>query len=95
MDYRLLQIERGRDTPLPCYEEIREQEYMPDEQLRVNYNRRRMVCGSPEEVKAKLTALCDQYEVDEVVISTIAESREERTESFRLLAKAFGLSPRN
>ncbi len=57
MDYRLLQIERGSDRALPSYEEIRAQEYMPDEQLRVNYNRRRMVCGSPEEVK-RSSPLC-------------------------------------
>ncbi len=95
MDYRLMQIERGRDTALPSYEAIREIEYMPDEQLRVNYNRRRMVCGSPEEVKAKITAMCETYEVDEAVISTIAENQDERMESFRLLAKVFGLQARN
>lgn len=94
-DYRLLHIERGRDTPIPSYEEIEQIEYMPDEQLRINYNRGRMICGTPGSMRQQIEALCAQYGVNEIVLSTIAEDAAARMESFRLLAKEFQLEPRN
>lgn len=90
-DYRLLHIERGRDTPLPTYEEIAEMEYMPDEQLRINFNRGRMICGTPKQMRQQIEQLTAAYNVDEIVLCTIAENAEHRFNSFRLLAKEFAL----
>lgn len=95
MDYRILNIERGRDMPLPPYEEIAAMEYMPDEQLRVNFNRGRMIAGTPKQMKEKIEKMCEAYGVNEIVISTMSETAEERMESFRLLAKTFDLQPRD
>lgn len=94
-DYRLLHIERGRDTPIPSYEEIEQIEYMPEEQLRINFNRGRMIAGNPESMRQQIEKLCAQYGVDEVVLCTIAEDAAARMESFRLLAKEFQLEPRD
>ena len=93
-DYRLLHIDRGLIKPLPSYEEIAETEYMPEEQLRINFNRGRYVAGTPARVKAQLESLAAAYGVDEIVVSTIAENAALRMESFRLLAKAFALEAR-
>lgn len=92
-DYRLLHIERGRDTPIPPYEEIEQMEYMPEEQLRINYNRGRMICGNPESMRRQIETLCAQYGVDEIVLCTISEDAAAKMESFRLLAKEFELEP--
>lgn len=90
-DYRLLHIERGRDMPLPSSEEIAEMEYMPDEQLRINFNRGRMICGTPAQMRQQIEQLTAAYGVDEIVLCTIAENAEHRINSFKLLAKEFGL----
>jgi luciferase family oxidoreductase group 1 len=94
-DYRLLHIERGRDTPIPPYEEIEQMEYMPEEQLRINFNRGRMISGTPQSVRQQIEKLCEKYGVDEVVLCTISEDPAARMESFRLLAKEFQLEPRH
>lgn len=90
-DYRILHIERGRDTPIPSYEEIADMEYMPEEQLRINYNRGRTISGTPKRMRQQIETLCAQYGVNEVVLCTISENPEERITSFKLLAKEFGL----
>lgn len=91
IDYRILNIERGRDTPIPSYEEIAAMEYMPEEQLRINYNRGRMISGTPKRMRQQIESLCAQYGVNEVVLCTISENAEERITSFKLLAKEFGI----
>lgn len=93
-DYRILHIERGRDMPIPPYEEIAKIEYMPEEQLRINFNRGRMLTGKPAEMRQKLEALCDKYGTDEIVLCTISEDPVARVKSFELLAKEFKLQPR-
>lgn len=93
-DYRLLQIERGRIVPIPPYEEIADIEYMPEEQLRINFNRNRMICGKPDFMRKKIDAMCAQYGVDEIVLCTISDDPAARIRSFELLAKEFGLQAR-
>ena len=61
------------------------------EQLRINYNRGRMISGTPKRMRQQIEALCAQYGVNEIVLCTISENAEERRTSFKLLAKEFGL----
>ncbi|MGX5818919.1 LLM class flavin-dependent oxidoreductase [Chitinophaga lutea] len=91
MDHRLLHIERGRDTPLPAWEEIEAMEYMPEEQLRINFNRGRMICGTPAQMRTQIERLMNAYETDEIVLCTIAQDAALRLHSFELLAKVFAL----
>ncbi|WP_128547348.1 LLM class flavin-dependent oxidoreductase [Larkinella soli] len=90
-DHRFLQLEtRGRITSFD-YDDIKAADYSPGEEARIQYNRRRMIMGSPEEVKSGLLALADQYAVEEVLLVNVAADFEERLESYRLLAGVFEL----
>jgi len=89
MDVQMLKIEKGvREGILP-YEEIRDYKFTEDEQDRVDYNRHRMISGTPETVKPKLEQLAQSYGVDEIVAVTITHDFADRIRSYELLAEMF------
>jgi luciferase family oxidoreductase group 1 len=90
MDHRFLQFERGVVTPIG-YNDVKNEVYTLAEQDRIRYNRQRVVAGTPEKVKARLTQLTNDYGVNEIVAVTIAEDFNDRMESYRLLTKMFEL----
>jgi luciferase family oxidoreductase, group 1 len=92
MDYRLLSFEKGRYDEIPTYEVASAYEYTPPEWQRVLFNRERTIIGTPDVVKEKLEALAAACKVDEIVIATFAESREDRFESYRILSRLFSLN---
>lgn len=88
-DYRMLHIESGATGDLPSYEEIKSIKYSLAQKARIAYNRGRFVAGTPEEVQRKFLKLADQYDIDEIMVATMSENFEDRTESYRLLAQIF------
>jgi len=58
----------------------------------VEYQRSRSIYGNPNQVKARLLALGEQYEVDEFVVVTITYDFAARVRSYALLAEAFGVA---
>ncbi|RYY14460.1 MAG: MsnO8 family LLM class oxidoreductase, partial [Chitinophagaceae bacterium] len=88
-DHNLLKFERGIFEPLSPYSEIADHEFTPGELLRINNNKGRIVSGTPGQVKDQLTALAEEFEVDEIIVTTMTYSKADRFESFRLLAEAF------
>jgi luciferase family oxidoreductase group 1 len=90
-DYNLLKFEQGRFEPMSSAEEIADYRFTPDELARIENNKGRIVSGTPEKVKAQLTALADEFEVDEIIVTTMTYSQEDRLRSFELLAEAFEL----
>ncbi|RYY43581.1 MAG: LLM class flavin-dependent oxidoreductase [Chitinophagaceae bacterium] len=90
-DHNLLKFERGIFEPLSAYEEIADYVFSPEEQLRIEMNRGRIVSGTPNQVKAELEQLAAEFQVEEIIITTMTHSKEDRFESFRLLATAFEL----
>jgi alkanesulfonate monooxygenase SsuD/methylene tetrahydromethanopterin reductase-like flavin-dependent oxidoreductase (luciferase family) len=92
MDHRFLQFERGSAITSISYEDVKNETYTLAEQDRIRYNRLRVVAGTPDKVKARLTQLAKDYDVDEIVVVTIAEDFDDRMESYRLLAKLFELN---
>jgi len=54
---------------------------------------RRMVCGTPEQVRARLEERVQRYLADELMLVTITHDPAARVRSYELLAQAFGLSP--
>ena len=86
MDARILNIEKGLTTPPPSCEEILQTEYTAAEQDRILYNRDRMICGTPEQMKQKLQDLAERYNVDEIMIATISDQHNDRLRSFELVA---------
>lgn len=93
MDYRLLSIEKGMRDESPSYESVKQYTYTPEELARVRYNRGRMITGTPDEVKERLTSLADSFGVDEIIVATFADTMEDRLRSYELLAEAFALAP--
>jgi luciferase family oxidoreductase group 1 len=92
MDYRFLGFEKGRFDEMPDYETARKYEYSPAEWQRVLFNRQRTIMGTPDIVKEKITALAKELNVQEVMASTFAESREERFRSYELLKEIYPLA---
>ncbi len=91
MDLLMLRIEKGIRAGVPPYEDAVAQEYTEAELARIQYNRQRMVAGTPEQVKLKLTQMAAEYDVDELVIVTITYDFADRLRSYELLAQAFEL----
>jgi luciferase family oxidoreductase group 1 len=53
---------------------------------------RRITAGTPEQVRAGLETIAQQYGADEVIVVTITFDHAARRRSYELLAEAFGLS---
>jgi luciferase family oxidoreductase group 1 len=92
MDFRFNQFEKGKGLSPVDYNDVKDVVYSATEKERIIYNRKRVITGTPEEIKLKLTKLADDYEVDEIIAVTIAEDFDERLASYRLLAEQFSLS---
>jgi luciferase family oxidoreductase group 1 len=92
MDYRLLSFEKGRYDEIPTYEIAKQYNYSANEAERVLFNRQRTIIGTPAIVKEEIEALAAELEVPEVILSTFAESKEDRFRSYELLAQIFKLA---
>lgn len=95
MDFRFNQFEQGKGIVPAGYEDVKDVVYSEYELERIRYNRKRVITGTPIEMKQKLTQLADEYDVDEIIAVTITEKFEDRLESYRLLATQFGLPAKN
>lgn len=91
MDYRLLSISKGGMDEAPSYESVRDYTYSNEELRYVQFNRQRMIVGTPDVVKEKMLALARDFQVDEIVVATFADSSEDRLRSYELLADIFQL----
>jgi luciferase family oxidoreductase group 1 len=95
IDLRRLNMDYGVNLPVPNQEEAEGRSYTEVEKARIAHNRRRLVLGAPNTVKARLMALVEQYEADELMVITITGDYRTRLESYQLLAGAFELCQRN
>jgi luciferase family oxidoreductase group 1 len=91
MDYRFEQFSKGKGLSPVGYEDIKHVVYTADEMERIKYNRQRVITGTPEAIKVKLTRLAADYQVDEIIAVTIAEDFDDRLASYKLLAEQFML----
>jgi luciferase family oxidoreductase group 1 len=91
MDFRFNQFEKGLGLSPVGYEDIKDVTYSDAEQGRILHNRKRVITGSPDEIKIKLTKLANDYDVDEIIAVTITEDFEDRLTSYKLLAGIFEL----
>ena len=62
-----------------------------DQCLRIFNNKGRIVSGTPEQVKQQLTALADAFDAEEIIVTCMTFSQEDRIRSFTLLAETFEL----
>ncbi|MCE7060417.1 LLM class flavin-dependent oxidoreductase [Dyadobacter sp. CY343] len=91
MDYVLIEFEKGKFGPFPDPETVRKYRFTPGELERLQYNSGRVISGTKESVKEQLTKLANDFEVDEIIISTMADTVETRLKSFALISEAFNL----
>jgi alkanesulfonate monooxygenase SsuD/methylene tetrahydromethanopterin reductase-like flavin-dependent oxidoreductase (luciferase family) len=81
----------GVDSPVPTAEEAAAHRYTERERAYVLSQRERLVHGAPDQVRAKLLALAEQFAADELMILTIPGDYASRRRSYELIASAFGL----
>ena len=91
LNYIHLQFEKGNYQNFGDYNSIKDYEFSPAELDRIGYNSGRVVSGTKEQVKAQLTKLANDFEVDEIIVTTITDNASDRKRSFQLLAEAFEL----
>jgi alkanesulfonate monooxygenase SsuD/methylene tetrahydromethanopterin reductase-like flavin-dependent oxidoreductase (luciferase family) len=82
-------LRRGRLIPIPPVDQALRFLKAQNEDLR---SARRVTAGTPEQVRAGLETLAQQYGADEVIVVTITHDHAARRRSYELLADAFGLS---
>ncbi len=90
-DLRRLRRAQGAEGPVPTLAEAEAYDYSPPEYAYVMEQRARLAWGTPEQVKAKLLALRERFEADELIVLTITGDAASRRRSYELLAQAFEL----
>ncbi|MCJ1909857.1 LLM class flavin-dependent oxidoreductase [Planococcus ruber] len=92
-DLWLLFVESNTPPPYyPSIETAKLRGFSANESEKVRANRKRMVIGDPDFVKAEIERIADRYGADEVTIIPNVAGAENRMEGIRLLAEAFGLA---
>jgi luciferase family oxidoreductase group 1 len=85
---RLLQ---GAPGPVPTVEEATDYPYADAERRAIEANRDKRAVGTPQQVKARLLDLTEEFGADELMILTITHDPAARARSYALLAEEFGL----
>ena len=89
MDYRFNQFERGGGLTPVAYDDIKNVTYSQAENERILHNRKRVITGTPNQITSKLITLAEDYQVNELILATIAEDFNDRLKSYKLLAELF------
>ncbi|WP_404404446.1 LLM class flavin-dependent oxidoreductase [Jeotgalibacillus malaysiensis] len=88
LDLSMVMLEQGmpsKGTPSP--EKAMAYDYSHFERLRVLENRKRMVIGDIDHVEKELNRLAEEYETDEIMLTTIAYDFEDKLNSFKRIAE--------
>ncbi len=88
----VMQLLQNRAGAFPSVEEALAYSYTDEERVMLRGIERRGIVGSPEQVRARLLAMGEEYGVDDFVVLTITYDHADRVRSYELLAKAFGLA---
>jgi luciferase family oxidoreductase group 1 len=81
----------GQYGPLASPEEAAAYPYTPIDRQRIEHNRKRLIVGSPAQVRERIAALTETTKADEVMITTMVFDHAARKRSYELLAKEFSL----
>jgi luciferase family oxidoreductase group 1 len=94
INLRRLNMDYGVNAPVPNHADVASYPYTEADRQRIAYHRRRVVLGTPPEVKDRLLELRAIYGADELMVITITGDYDSRLRSYELLAQAFGLCQR-
>lgn len=86
-DYTLLQFEKGNFREMIAFEDIKDYVFSDAELERIQYNRGRIVSGTPDRVRTELVSLAAEMGVDEVMVTSMTHSQKDRFRSFELIAQ--------
>jgi luciferase family oxidoreductase group 1 len=89
MDYRLINLSKGRTDESPSYDTVKSYKYSSEELRFVQFNRQRMIIGTPDVVRKKMITLAEDFEVDEIIVATFTDEAEDRLASYQRLADLF------
>jgi len=94
INLRRLNMDYGVNAPVPNHDEARSYPYTEADRRRIAHHGRRVVHGTPAEVRARLLELQAQHQADELMTITITGDYDSRLRSYELLADVFKLSQR-
>jgi luciferase family oxidoreductase group 1 len=89
-DYTLLQFEKGNFREMNRYDDIEDYVFSDAELERIQFNKGRIVSGTPARVKKELVSLAEEMDVDEIMITSMTHSQKDRFRSFELIAEIMG-----
>jgi luciferase family oxidoreductase group 1 len=87
-----LNRDKGIFAALPSPDEADAYVLSDSDRARVERTRARSIYGTPDAVGAKLRALAEQYQIEEIAVLTTLHDPEARRRSYALLAAEFGLA---
>jgi luciferase family oxidoreductase group 1 len=87
-----VKLRQGHPTPLPSPEDAAAYEFTPMERELLRQWEAPLVRGNPTEVRSQLIDLIGRTRVDEVMVTTMVHSHEDRLRSYQLLAEVWGLT---
>lgn len=83
-----------RGLGVPSVETALAFEYTEPELAYIQYMQPRSAIGEPSQVREQLDRLAADFEVGELILHTITYDFDDRVRSYRLIAEAYGLEPR-
>lgn len=87
-DFIFLQFEKGgRGEFRPDPEYVAQYRFSDLELERIEMNKERVVSGTPEQVAGALKKIARDFEADEIMVSTMGDSKSHRLRSFELIAE--------
>jgi luciferase family oxidoreductase group 1 len=90
-----LRLRSGRPGRYPTPEEAAEYRFTPGEREAIRGWTSSHVVGDPDTVRDALAALAERTGADELMITTLTHAPDDRLASYRLVAEATGLTPRD
>ncbi|KAB7668374.1 LLM class flavin-dependent oxidoreductase [Bacillus sp. B1-b2] len=88
-DLWLLAISKGKSTKILSTEDAKKTILIEQDHKIIKENRKRMIVGTKQKVKADLMHLSEYYQTDEFMVITNVYSFEDKIQSYRLLAELF------
>ena len=91
IDFVFVQFEKGNFNDFKDGNFIKNYSFSPFEQQIIERNKGRIISGTTDDVKEQLIKLSNDFETDEIMITSMSVDYEARRKSFELLANAFEL----
>ncbi|MGE7609182.1 LLM class flavin-dependent oxidoreductase [Peribacillus frigoritolerans] len=82
-----IQSGHGERKQVPSIEEVRNHVWTVKEKIQMETMHKKLIYGTPSQVKDRLLGVQEKYQADEIMLITITHKLEDRLNSFRLIAR--------